>query len=843
MGRYVILFFLFFHLLAADSFSKNIAIPGEPFGVGKLEIPLEYYYEYNSLNFFLLKESTQRAFYPVYEFSQIHTGRGTQTKKYILTYYFLFQGEEELKLTHTYRAQSYYSSNTSGEISLLPQKESPEAYQNLLAIWWGLFQKTSEMAASEDWYNPMVENYLLKNLSSRLNLPSSQINTFRWIRDNDINEILGFFTGAESLRIAMQERVLLKSNEEVEKINTPFPAPLNLPSVPIPFYNQQGLVLESIAQYIPHDCFYIRFGSFENFQWFRKTFEEWGTQVRDFASNRGVDYRMNDRIKHQLALKDTFLSKLLGGTLISDVALFGTDTFFNEGSSIGILFEARDSTLLQHQLQKIRQEVMTEAGGSEQSITLLDHSVSFISTPENGVRSFYVVEGKYHLVTNSQSLARLFLEVAKTKASLATLEEFRYARSLMPVSRNDRVFIYLSDPFFRRILGPQYRVEMTRRIQAASEIDVVRLASLTARSEKKPYASIEDLIGNGYLPENFGRRSDQSSVTLLSDGSAVDSLRGAYGSFIPIPDVELKGMTSSEYQAYETFMQNYRRAWERGLDPVIVAIQQQQTEIGEKVTFDVHITPYARSVYGWISQWITPRNKNRMPLFDGTIAQLQVNAQGSFLFAGLGDFSPQYVIKNGELLENRLFDNHETPYYLGTDLSTERNISSWVFGNINEIKYHEYTQKGQDWCYRWPPYMMMSSQKEFLEKIVPQVKSQPGEREAQIRLQVGDLLNRKLSHLINDAGFLYLSRISENNVAFLYTLNQQLHLPITECISTAETLVNAKLISPLSTSEYNLAGEGDAAYFSTTGNDYSSSYGGAAPADYTLPFIQWFAGL
>jgi len=104
--------------------------------------------------------------------------------------------------------------------------------------------------------------------------------------------------------------------------------------------------IEPIAMRVPVECLYVRFGSFENFTWLRHRMEDWGGELRDVISERGLDFGINERFQRQLGLRESALAEVLGPKVIDDVALIGTDTFFNEGSAIGTLFHAKSNVAL-----------------------------------------------------------------------------------------------------------------------------------------------------------------------------------------------------------------------------------------------------------------------------------------------------------------------------------------------------------------------------------------------------------------------------------------------------------------------------------------------------------------
>ncbi len=313
------------------------------------------------------------------------------------------------------------------------------------------------------------------------------------------------------------------------------PKAVTPPAITLPAFDKSSVITEPIASHVPADCFYIRCGNFKNFQWLRKNLTDWGAMARDLTALRGWNYGIRDHLENQLALKETILSKLFGETLISDVAIIGSDTFVREGAAIGIIFEARNSALLKIQLDRLREEARTADPAAKQSTArIAGREVSLLSTPDNTIRAFYAVDGNYHLVTTSQSIVQRFFEAGEDRNSLAKLDEFQYARHLMPTSRNDACFVYLSDPFFRELVGPKYRVEMTRRMQALAEIELVHLAQLAAKAEGAEHETIPQLVKGGFLPTNFHLRAD-GSQTLLENGRIVDDLRRRGDRFCPCP--------------------------------------------------------------------------------------------------------------------------------------------------------------------------------------------------------------------------------------------------------------------------------------------------------------------
>ena len=174
-----------------------------------------------------------------------------------------------------------------------------------------------------------------------------------------------------------------------------------------------------------------------------------------------------------------------------------------------------------------RQERIKAGGVTEKKVTIDGHSASYLTSPDGSVRSYYVTSGDFHFVTTSNSLAARFLATASGGDSLGKSKEFRHARSIMPIGRNDTIWLYASDAFFRNITSPHYRVEMARRLQSAADIDLVQLARLAAAGEGKPGDTIEQLKSASALPPEFGPLPDGSHIVSTGPTFTTASAAGA----------------------------------------------------------------------------------------------------------------------------------------------------------------------------------------------------------------------------------------------------------------------------------------------------------------------------
>ena len=250
------------------------------------------------------------------------------------------------------------------------------------------------------------------------------------------------------------------SQARPQSATEPLPTRSVTESVETPATND--VKVEEIALHVPEECFYVRFGNFPNYLWFSRLLREFGGDLRTLIAMRGLDYGLNARQEQQLVLKESGLAELLGPQVIADVALVGQDMFMREGAAIGIMFQARSNFGLGSDFRSQRAAALkANKDATESTVDVGGHKVSFLSTPDNRIRSFYAVDGDFHFVTTSRALVARFYEAGAGERALGKSDEFRLARAEVPLERDDTVFAYLSAEFFQNLLGPHYRIEMT----------------------------------------------------------------------------------------------------------------------------------------------------------------------------------------------------------------------------------------------------------------------------------------------------------------------------------------------------------------------------------------------
>ncbi|MCA9061364.1 MAG: hypothetical protein KDA85_22775, partial [Planctomycetaceae bacterium] len=400
----------------------------------------------------------------------------------------------------------------------------------------------------------------------------------------------------------------------------------------------------------------------------------------------------------------------------------------------------------------------------------------------------------------------------------------------------DNVFVYLSDLFFRRFVDPAFRIEMTRRAAAEAEMELVELARAAALMEGQPHDSLEQLISGGFLPADFGARTDGTSV-VLRDGRVVDTVRGARGVFLPVADVPVEKVTVSELEGYQNFASQYRRIWQ-WMDPAVLALRRTVDDAGEQIVGDLHVYPYPRREMGFLDMLQIQKTTTKLAPIPGTLLVAEAHVLGGQpMVAGISDFVPSLVLKDGVLEGNRI-DGVHSPFFFGgrgkqfllqiLGVPSSADVSEGEIRDLKEQKDHSVRHLLQTNEFR-----LGSFGRDALLPLVGNLKLMEAERPAELRIHVGDLAKAKVAPGFHAAIWQEANRITDGHLVLLNRLVTQLHASPDEALELAERILNARP-APLLGDRYGAQRTFAGGRVVTTSR--------ASVDDFRSPFLQRFRG-
>ncbi|MBI3861371.1 MAG: hypothetical protein HY290_05705 [Planctomycetia bacterium] len=267
----------------------------------------------------------------------------------------------------------------------------------------------------------------------------------------------------------------------------------------------------------------------------------------------------------------------------------GSDLFFNEGSDLTLLFQFKQPAVFKARMDGFLQSAEKADVGVKRSTGKVQ-GVDYIhlTNPDRSVHVFSAYpESNIHFRSNSlAALGRVLAAIHGKEAGgrpvkrLGDSSEFAYIRTLMPRgAKEEDGFLYLSDPFIRRIVGPELKLTERRRVLCYNHLRMIGHASLMHRGETgKVPESLEALDQSRCSPGLFGAYElvcpDGGKYSLSADGTAgVCSHHGHSHELVPCCEHPVAKVNGEEADEYKAFLEEYNGYWRTFFDPIAVRIK------------------------------------------------------------------------------------------------------------------------------------------------------------------------------------------------------------------------------------------------------------------------------
>lgn len=848
------------------------AYAGQPFGIGLINYRLNPGDDMiDRSGAALLTEANNRILYPVTskpaaaKFFQAITGNRPDEPESLHSIWFLFKGEQPLNV-------QLHGNGTVNRIVPVEFARKQRKFDRLLNQWWNQYNEVADQSADWGDYPPMIETYLTSMLSSRLALP---LPGSRQKSQDPLIKTLNLLFDVESLR-ADTIRQTMTGMIDTAQISQPLPKSARWSDLDIKL--KQDPKIEPIARCVPKECFYLRFGTWQNQLWLKRLIEEFGGDLGRMVSLRGYSSRVQSKFLNQLAIQSTEFDELFGGKLISDVAVIGTDMYFNDGGAVGVLLHAKNSDFLKRNLIAKREKFRGDEKGLEikiEDVEVSGRSVHFLHTADNRYRSFYIVDGDDHLICTSLQIVKRFIAASEGRGQLINSNEFRYARQQMPLDRDDTVFLFTSSDFFQNLLGPQYQIELARRNRTISDIQLVQLASMAAVNEGIDPSDVKNLIAQGFLPKQFGTRPDRSQLNRKGN-DWYDSIRGRRGFFTPIPDVKITGVTNNEAVWYSERTRYFSQSMSR-MDPMLVAIkryeqttekvaatptenddetdEENQKDTGgaksiERVVFDARVAPFGQEKYSWLLSMLGPPLTRKVAESPRDAIRFEASLQSGLVGANVPPHQLFGAIQDDQPLQPdlrpasffRMLDMlRSAPGYVGS--WPNAGYINWMpkLGGAPDLAGYTYSKMLKLWRLQWNGFSVVAFDQHRLEQLKPHLQIVENDRPTHLQLDVSDLTRSNLRGWANMQNYKRSWQTSIANTRLLNMLTQQFRVDPKIARKSAEDLLDVNLVCSLG-GEYQLQdnGAGRLVWNSTAWPNFSAP---TLPPGYTAPLLKWFRGL
>ncbi len=433
--------------------------------------------------------------------------------------------------------------------------------------------------------------------------------TGRWRRPEPPEvDLFSLFTGAAAVQESLQLEAMQADDEVPDTRRAPGPAgqPRAESDRLVEAASLQGPTVQShpwarmlrehglepgevevspLALCVPEDQYFVVFRSLSKLLEVGDAGDLWGAHLFTQAAGSARTHRTSDRLKQQLAVKTDPLSRPFYDMVVEEVAITGSDLSLRAGSDVTLLFRSKQPAVLRMRMDGFLLEAEKSRGDAVRATGKVGEvEYVHLSTPDRAIHVFSAYpREELHVRSNSRpALERVLRAIAgegKVRRLGETLE-YQYVRSLLPRGdEREDGFVYLSDPFIRRLVGPELRLTEARRMRCYSYLRMIGHAAMLYRTQYgKAPGSLEELAEAGCAPAVFGRgkwRCPCGGTYSLSDDGAtgVCSLHGPADRLRPCCEVAVDRVTEQEAQLYRQFVERYSRYWRQYFDPIALRVQ------------------------------------------------------------------------------------------------------------------------------------------------------------------------------------------------------------------------------------------------------------------------------
>ena len=399
----------------------------------------------------------------------------------------------------------------------------------------------------------------------------------------------------------------------------------------------------AIADLVPHDRFFVYVADPGALLPFLDDGADFMSQLGGSVTGGRIKYYLKKRYLMRLGLDEQWLNALLKSGAVSEMALTAPDMFFIDGTDITIVSRVGNSRAIHAMLRM--------AG-------VLDVSAETITESKTvgGDSVFWAMKDDLLLVgTHKSELQKMLSIHAKNgQGSLGRSAEFRYMLTQLAPTDKTRAYVFFSDPFIRRLVGPEVKIAQLRRMIARAEMELITGGALRAKLDgMSKISTLEGLVLNGYLPDHLLKEEYSIDSDLVVRSAKYGTLAGMK----TVLDTPVTQVTGSEAKAYKTYVDNYSRFWRQFFDPIAIRLDDTDEDGLELTTFILPLVD--SSIYSSLKQFVAAREdgaKLRVPRFSpDPVATLSLNLKEqawSHIAGGLSEMFMKFARANPAMIDD-----------------------------------------------------------------------------------------------------------------------------------------------------------------------------------------------
>ena len=348
--------------------------------------------------------------------------------------------------------------------------------------------------------------------------------------------------------------------------------------------------ISELAQCVPEQQYFVLFGSVDKLLEATHAGDLWGAHLLSQSVRSARTHQTTTRLKAQLAVQTDPLTRPFYDMVVDQVALTGSDLYFRMGSDTTLLFRIKQPRVFRLRMDGFLSAAeQSRPDATRTTGKILGVEYVHVGTPDREVHVFSAYpRPDLHVRSNSRAALERVLETIEGRTvdgrprvrRLGESTEFKYIRTLMPPgAEEEHGFVYLSDPFIHRVVGPELKLTQVRRLLCYNHLRMIGHAAMLYRTQYgRPAASLGELAEGGCSPGAFGEGSLRcprgGRYALSADRTTgVCSHHGHTRFMVPCREIPLARVTEAEAKQYKQFVERYNRYWRTFFDPIAIRIQ------------------------------------------------------------------------------------------------------------------------------------------------------------------------------------------------------------------------------------------------------------------------------
>ncbi|NQT85889.1 hypothetical protein HQ560_03935, partial [bacterium] len=348
-----------------------------------------------------------------------------------------------------------------------------------------------------------------------------------------------------------------------------------------------------MAKLAPFDAYYGHFSSISKQIATSDMLKQWGTSLLRVMTVSARDSDLPQKYQDQLCIGVSELTRLFGDMVIGEIALTGNDPFLREGSDLSVLIQVKGRPAFEKQMEGYRKKALAANADAKMSTSTYDGvAILSVTTSDFRIASHSAWLGDVCVYSNSYvALTRILDTASKKRKSMADNLDFQYMRTVFPgTPEAEDGFLYLSDAFIRKLVGPRWKVEAQRRIICQNHLRMITSAATLFRAELRSAPSVTALVEREYLPESALTCPDGGTYRLDEQGRAMCKTHNCLRYCTPVDSIPFDKVSDVEARDYKQFVERYSSYWRQFFDPIGIRFR-----VGDTVEMETCILPLIES--------------------------------------------------------------------------------------------------------------------------------------------------------------------------------------------------------------------------------------------------------